>query len=482
VTLPHQPAVLAAAVAVVVAALGWWTVPRLPTNPDECWPLVVVRRVRAGRRLYRGVFFGAGPWSVWVDRLLVRWWGERLLVMRRAVVVLSVAVAGAAWAWTAALGAPPYAGLTVAAGAVLMSTALWTSDNHYGLWSRVGVLVALAAPLGIDTPWMAAALGGTGLALALLNKYTLGLAAVPGVLAAGELSAVWAVGVAAVLVVAGYGVAARGGVGPSIVQRLLHNKRTFVATGGSGFVSAWRTMLHRPPDQSLKEVRLTWGAYALTVLAAGLVAADLVASVVGDRAVSWPVLGLVVVALAALWPRADGVHVRCSLPLWTAPGLVAADRLAPSLAVAWAVLLGLAGGVSAVVAVVERRGTRLPDATGTPFAGVNPWPWDLAEVLGGGEELRGLTRGTVLLLRPDAAVWYLATGLRNPTPYDYPLASPFGPDGQQVLVENLRNGRVRYCCWKPADAGALTPVVLEEYVASLPVLATTRAGTLVSAR
>jgi hypothetical protein len=113
---------------------------------------------------------------------------------------------------------------------------------------------------------------------------------------------------------------------------------------------------------------------------------------------------------------------------------------------------------------------------------VNPWPWDLAEVLGGGEELRGLTRGTVLLLRPDAAVWYLATGLRNPTPYDYPLASPFGPDGQQVLVENLRNGRVRYCCWKPADAGALTPVVLEEYVASLPVLATTRAGTLVSAR
>ena len=69
-TLPHQPAVLAAAVAVVVAALGWWTVPRLPTNPDACWPLVVVRRVRAGRRLYRGVFFGAGPWSIdsWLAR------------------------------------------------------------------------------------------------------------------------------------------------------------------------------------------------------------------------------------------------------------------------------------------------------------------------------------------------------------------------------------------------------------------------------
>ena len=78
---------------------------------------------------------------------------------------------------------------------------------------------------------------------------------------------------------------------------------------------------------------------------------------------------------------------------------------------------------------------------------MNAWPWDVADVLAGGEELRRLTGGTVFLLRPDAAVWYLATGLRNPTPHDYPLASPFGPDGQQVLAGNLASGRVRYCCW-----------------------------------
>ncbi|MEO6512737.1 MAG: hypothetical protein ABIO16_17190, partial [Nocardioides sp.] len=125
------------------------------------------------------------------------------------------------------------------------------------------------------------------------------------------------------------------------------------------------------------------------------------------------------------------------------------------------------------------RRTEWPDAEGTPFDGVNPWPWDLDDVLAGGEELRGPTSGTVFLLRPDAAVWYLATGLRNPTPYDYPLASPFGPDGQRVLALNLGNGSVRYCCWKPAEAGALTPAELEAYVASFPVVATTRAGTLV---
>ena len=137
---------------------------------------------------------------------------------------------------------------------------------------------------------------------------------------------------------------------------------------------------------------------------------------------------------------------------------------------------GLAG-----LALAERRATTLPQPTGTPFDGVNAWPWDLADVLSGGEELRRLTGGTVFLLRPDAAVWYLATGVRNPTPYDYPLASPFGPDGQQVLAGNLASGQVRYCCWVPSHAGALTPTHLEEYVATLPVTAQTRAGTLVTA-
>ncbi len=474
-TLPLELPV-ALAVGLAVAAVGWWTAPRLPTNPDECWHLVVVRRVREGRRLYRGVFFGAGPWSVWATRPVVRWCGERLLVLRRTVVLLSVAVAGAAWAWTTALGLPPYAGLAVAAGTVLMSTALWSVDNQYGLWSRLGLLVALAAPLGIDRLWLAALVGGAGLALALLNKYTLGVAAVLGVLLSGEASGALAVVVAMVLAVAGFAVAARGGVGPFIVQRLLRNKRTFVATAGFGFLPGWRRTLSSPPDQSVPELRVTFGAFALTTLSAALVVAGSVASV------SWPVLGLTLVALAALWPRADGVHVRSSLPLWTAPAAVAADRLSPSLGVAWAALVGVAGLVAAVVAVVERRRTRLPDAAGTPFAGVNPWPWDLEEVLAGGEELRGPTAGTVFLLRPDAAVWYLATGLRNPTPYDYPLASPFGPDGQRTLALNLGSGRVRFCCWKPAEAGALTPAELEAYVARLPVVATTRAGSLVSAR
>jgi hypothetical protein len=475
-------------VAVLVATLGWWCVPRFPTNPDECWQLLVVRRVRAGRQLYRGVFFGAGPWSVWVARLVVGWWGERLMVLRRLVVVLSVAVGAAAWAWTAAVGVPWPVGLAVAAGTMLLSTALWTVDNHYGLWSRLGVLVALAAPLAVDDPVAAGVAGGLGLAIALLNKYTLGLVSLPGVVAVGvqqgsPSTVLLELCLGGVLALAGYALAARGGVGPAMVQRLLRNKRTFVQTAGSGFFAGWRAMVGRPHVRSVLEWRVSLVAFALTALSAGLVLVDaVVATVRGGGSDTTPaVLGLALVAIAALWPRADEVHVRSSLTLWTVPAVASADRLAPALGVGWALLVAGAGLVSAGLAVHERRRGWPDTPEGTPFEGMNAWPWDIAEVTAGGEELRRLTRGRVFLLRPDASVWYLATGLRNPTPYDYPLASTFGPNGQQVLSANLASGQVRFCCWAPSHAGRLAPTHLEEYAASLPVVAHTRAWTLVTA-
>jgi hypothetical protein len=423
-----------------------------------------------------------------VTRLVVRRWGERLLVLRRLVVLLSVALGGAAWAWTAAIGLAWPLGLAVAGGTMLLSTALWTVDNHYGLWSRIGVVVAFAAVLGLESPMVAGPIAGLGVGLALLNKYTLGLAAVAGLLVVAvaddaRLAVVTACSVGGLLAGVGYAVAARHGVGPSMVKRLLSNKRAFVATAGSGFLAGWRAMMGRPPAQSVLEWRISWVAFALTALGAVVVLTDAVLATIrgeGHHRTA-AVVGLALVGLAALWPRADEVHVRCSLPMWTAPAAVAADRLGPALGIAWAALVATLGLGSAALAVAERRRTQLVEPAATPFDGVNAWPWDLGEVLAGGSELRELTGGKVFLLRPDAAVWYLATGLRNPTPYDYPLASTFGPDGQQVLADNLASGRVRSCCWAPSHAGTLTPVLLERCAASLPVVAQTRAGTLVRA-
>ena len=345
-----------------VLAVGWWCAPRLVPHQDECWYLVVVRRVAGGRRLYRGVFFGAGPWSVWVARPVVRLLGERLLVLRRTVVVLSVVLGGAAWAWTSAVGVPWHVGLAVAAGSVMLSTALWPADNHYGLWSRIGVLVALAAPLALDDALAGGVVGGLGLALALLNKYTLGVIAAPGLLTTAAVTEGWmaglvAVGIGGAVALVGYAVEARGDVGGAMVRRVFLNKRTFLGTARSGFLAGWRASTGRPAEQLVNERRVSWVAYGLTTLGGGLVLAGGALAVArGDEPdTMFATLALALVALAALSPRADDVHVRSSLPLWTAPAVAAAHALDPAVGVAWAVLVAGAGLVAVGLAVSERR-------------------------------------------------------------------------------------------------------------------------------
>jgi len=481
---------LGLAVAVTLTAIGWWTVARLPTTPDECWHLLVVRRTMQGRRLYRGIFFGAGPWSVWAARGIARRFGVRLLAMRRLTVLLSVALAAALAGWAVAVGTAWPVALAAAAAGALSSSVLWPVDNEYGLWSRLGAVAACAAAAagaGGDHPAWWGVLAGAGLTVALTTKYTLGVAAALAVLATAVGESVLLVLVAGLVASVGagtaYAVSARGGVGRTIAQRLVRNKTTFVAAGRFGFLSGWRAALSQPHESPATRW-VSWWAYAATMLAAVLVVVDVVAgaSSGSDQSARVATAGLALVGAAAQWPRADPSHVRNAAPLWLVAAIAVIERWSPGVGLAAGAAAGMVGLAALAAAVAERRRFSPPEPTGSPFDGVDPAPWRLADLVEAGVELRSLTGGTVFLLRPDAAVCYLATGLRNPTPYDYPLASPFGPGGQQQLAANLRSGRIAYCCWVPADAGALTPTVLEEAVAGLRVVAHTRAGTLVTGR
>ena len=60
--------------------------------------------------------------------------------------------------------------------------------------------------------------------------------------------------------------------------------------------------------------------------------------------------------------------------------------------------------------------------------------------------LRALTGGSVFIVRADAAFYYLAGNLRNPTPYDFAARSDFGGDGEEGVVELLDRHRVRFAC------------------------------------
>ena len=52
-----------------------------------------------------------------------------------------------------------------------------------------------------------------------------------------------------------------------------------------------------------------------------------------------------------------------------------------------------------------------------------------------------------------AGFYYLTTGVRNPTPYDYPAPSAFGLKGEAQLMDALRRREISEVCLDPEYEG-----------------------------
>ena len=421
----------------------------------------------AGRRLYRGVFFGAGRGASGCRGPLVAPVGR---AAAGAPTARGRALGGARSRRLGMDGRPvgvPWAvGLAVAAGTMLLSTALWTVDNHYGLWSRIGVLVALAAPIAVDDPVAggrrSAALGPGARPAEQVLPRPRRPARTPRDRpphTSTRASCSWSRS-AACSPCPGTPSPPAAASAPRWCSACSATSAPSWPRPGSGFLTGWRRC--RPPRvQSVLRV------------------ADLLGRLRADRAErrarpastrSWPssaaatarsparVLGLTLVALAALWPRADDVHVRNSLVLWTVPpsrprtiSTRARRRPGPSWSAgpAWSppAWPSPSGDASAGPSRPGRRSTASTRGRGT-----------LTDVLAGGQRARP-PHGRHRL--PAAA------RCRGLVPRDRPAQ----PDAVRlsarvavrtrrtaaVLAGNLASGRVRYCCWSPSHAGALTP-------------------------
>lgn len=72
-------------------------------------------------------------------------------------------------------------------------------------------------------------------------------------------------------------------------------------------------------------------------------------------------------------------------------------------------------------------------------------------------------------LTPYAGFYYLVTGIKNPTPFDFPLISAFGLNGENEVIEAISQLKIRNVCLTHWD-WALTPTRLENYVRESMVL------------
>ena len=459
---------------------------------DEAWFLAVVSRVRHGDVLYRDVWYGAGPLPVYLTEAATWLVGVEILAVKLVVVAAFAASALLAWLIARRLDIPPLARVVVVAAMAYFSPAIPLSA--YGPLSESFVLATLLAALvwqerrgraGRGVPLLA---GGAAAALAFASKQNVGayaLVALLVVVAADTRTIARAVRPVG-LVAAGFLATSfltllptlvTGGFG-TYVRRGFTGKTTYVHYSSLSYENAVQSYFRSLRDihtEAAAEAAYWATAILLPILAGIAVVAVLAAWRRLDRR-AIAVLAFALVGFASLYPLGDAPHVvNASGPLV----IVCAYALRlwlphVSRRVGLGAVVGLAAWLGVAVLLTAVRPLRLMHSPSANLSSLPHMHGTFVEVAKEEEyrrdaetlaaAARGL-HGPLFLLMPDASFRYLTSGLKNPTSYDYPIVTTFGPHGQDRVRDLLASGRIRNVCYGWWTAG-LVPTELVSYVRS----------------
>jgi len=454
---------------------------------DEAWFLQVVARVRGGDALYRDVWYGSGPLPVYLTEAVTWLVGVEIIAVKLVVVAAFAASALLAWLIARRLGIGAVAALAVVAAIAYFSPAIPLSA--YGPLSEPFVLATLLAALAwVERPsTLAAVAGGAAAGFAFSSKQNVGayvLAALLVVFAVQQRRQLRGAAQPFALALAGFlGAAflallptlATGGLG-TYIRRGFTGKTTYVHYSSLTYSNALHSYF-RSLGQIHTEAAGEAAYWATGILLPLLAAAAFLAIVPAWRRLdrrAVPVLTFALVGFASLYPLGDAPHVvnaagplvivcAYALHVWL-PRVprVAARAVVAALAV-WlgvAVLLSLARPLRLARSGAAELST-LPHIHGT-FVETSKQDEFRSEARMLAASAQRLD-GPLFLLMPDAGFRYLTSGLRNPTPYDYPIVTTFGPHGQDEVFDDLVSGRIRNVCYGWWTAG-LVPTKLVTYV------------------
>jgi hypothetical protein len=460
---------------------------------DEAWFLQVAHRVTSGEILYRDVFFGVTPLSIEFTALGVRLFGAEILVVKAAVglcFALSVALAARIDAQLggprsfptilvlalAALGRPemaPYSGLSTVFLLATMSAALyWLGAARADVPDNRRAALALAA-------------AGVAAGLSFASKQNLGAyaaLALTASIAAGSrdrragLRALIIAGAACALAagIALIPVWLDGAVEPLVRYGLL-NKTTYVERAASTYLEeAVRRLALLPAGSWHERARAVYDLqrFAVPLLAAAALLAAWRRAARGERTTLTIVTSFVIAGFLGTLPKTDTEHLIHAMPLLIIGlmyGLRAAHfperRWTRAGAAALLVWLGIGLTVVALAPIGQMASGNMRVSTLPHFRGV--WiPAAMEDDLAlRARRLSAAAAGEhPFLLIPEAGIYYLLTGLRNPTPYDYPYVTTFGPRGERDVIASIEQGRLTSVCFAARGPAALRPIEISRYV------------------
>lgn len=464
---------------------------------DEAWFLHVLRRITSGEVLYRDVYYGVGPLAVYVALPAVALCGAQLLAIR--ILHAACFVASALLAWRILHRVAPGAGAAAALVLGLCSygrpSALGALYNPLAYLFLLGTLAAAlkwkdrACPRAL---WLAGGCAG----LSFVSKHTIGAYALGALLLALAAEAVarpsrrekvprWLaavllpfIGTALLALVPVFW----SGAAPEFVESTLCNKAEYVRLARVPYSQGLGELLRLV--RSVGSAPLThssliyWQAAYLLPPAALILLLAALWRHGPERGITTILLLFSLPACAGLFPIGTDHYIALAAPVLLVAVLhswrILAKRPAPVacrlvgtaaiafLALGW-LYLAISPGVR--LAAGETRWSALPH-----FRGLTIDARQEEEIRRNAVALRQAAQGEpVFVVSPAASLYYLASGVSNPTRYDYPLANVFGPQGQRQLAGRISAGQIGRVCldslyFERPFFSALRPLELERFV------------------
>lgn len=454
----------------------------LPSDSaDEWWFLQVVVRVLDGESLYRNVFLGVTPLSVWLAAGWMWVFDTSLWALR---VFNAVIFAGTGWGlWTLAgrleISSIPRVGLMAAFLVMAPPISLGVGSPYTPLALMFFLLSVERWVAWMQSPrrWSRAVGACLFIGLCASSKQNMGLLALLPALAViwwarrAELCPPEASRYA---ICAGFLLT----VSPLLLSLLpvllaghLQDMLDFTVRNKVGYVQHGHVSYWNGLNAALA------GPWRHTIWAVVLYGLPLAAALAWwgwmrrCRQVNRPLAGVLVLAwigtILAAFPRVDTAHLPVAVPfsllgvaLWTCgPGprgrfmrwgyaliFIAVPAMAWVAHLVWLMNNDYGLGRSA-----EWRWVLVH----------YPTEWNLQQQ---SKVLRDRAQGQpTMLLMPDAARYYRLTGIQNPTRFDFPLASVFGRHGQQEVLTAIEWGRIVQVCVQ-MPPGTLTRFPLIEQI------------------
>jgi hypothetical protein len=485
-----------AAAAAVAGAAALFSTTHGFVGWDGTWVLQVVSRLHAGDVLYRDVFFGVPPLAVGMASAATRLLGLELFVLRLMVAaVVALSYIAAAGILRRVTGSRRY---DLVLAPMILAWALPGNASFYQPLANLFLLVGWAVVSRWACPADREAAPPAGVLLVLAGaaaglswgaKQTTGTFAIACVLAAIAIEhlrrhapareAVNACGLAAL----GYAgslllllapVAVSGGWDKFLEYGFL-NKTTYLRVAGvsyfDGLLTALRALQPGPAFSLMESVKAQPFLLALLIVPAAVTLSG------------WPsrtstattlALGLALAETATLVPRTDIDHLVAAMPgllvvLLSAWHVARSRRSGRWTGLAEACCL-LVVAATLLVRVAASGAALASDAyvwSGMPHLRhvLLPRAREAALVREAGALRGAAADGSLFLLLPDAGLYYLGSGLRNPTPFDYPLNTAFGRTGEADVSASIARGSLGRVCMATVG-GPLAPARLQEAVRS----------------